>query len=377
MKMICNIFWRLYNGFIISFFSFVVQYLVYLHSLWFTHKQFHRIFSQNKNYQDFYQRLSLQTWEEFGIDAKKMQKYLEAKQDLDTHKIDTLIQRLWVQVILFDDENYPSSLKHISNPPYFLYVRGNISAQDDFFSIVGSRKLSVYAKKSWEHLIPDLSKHFTIVSGWAWWCDTLAHDLALKNGWKTIVVFGTGIDVTYPVSNHDMFERVVELRWALISIFPIGTLWNFYTFPIRNEIVAGLSRGLLVLQAGEKSWTLITARLALDQWKDVFAVPGDIFSPYFIGSNALIKDSQAKLVSMSLDILSEYWIHTSMAEKKEIIFENDMQKDIFMLLKHHLALNIDEILEKTSYDYQTLSTQLFMMEISKLIKKNHFWKYEL
>ncbi len=353
-----------------------MEYLVYLHSIWLTHKKLNEIFEKNNNYELFYKELSVSLLKKFFDKEDQILKILETKNKLNTSIIDKKITNLWIHIITIKDENYPQNLKQISHPPYFLYVRWNLHGNDEFFSIVWSRKISQYAKKVGETIIPDLTKYFTIVSGWAWWCDTLAHKITLENNWKTIVVFWTGIDITYPNLNKNLFEEVIKKNWALISIFPIWTPGSLYTFPMRNEIVSGMSSWVLILEAGKKSGTLITANLALDQGKNLFAIPWDIFHPSYTGTNHLIKSSNAKLITSSDDILEEY-NYQIIDTKKEIIFENDIQKDIYHLLKYNLSLNIDDIIEKTQYEYWVLSLNLALMELNEVIKKDIFGKYGL
>ncbi|MDD5770561.1 MAG: DNA-processing protein DprA [Candidatus Gracilibacteria bacterium] len=353
-----------------------MNYLVYLHSIGFTHKSLGDIFKNNENYEEFYKNINLETLGNFIKKEKQISSILQEKSRINTKNIDKKLYDLNVNIITIKDKSYPKNLKEISNPPYFLYVRGILNGNDNFFSIVGSRKISAYTKKVGESVIPDLTKYFTIVSGGAGGCDSLAHKICIENKSKTIVVFGTGIDITYPVSNNNLFEEVLKNSGALISIFPIGTHGSIYTFPIRNEIVSGISSGVLVLEAGEKSGTLITANLALDQGKDLFAIPGDIFNVNHIGTNNLIKNSNAKLITSSNDILEEY-NYKIINTKKEIIFENETQENIYNLLKYNLSLSIDELIEKTNYNYGLLSLNLSLMELNYLIKKDLFGKYTI
>lgn len=351
-----------------------MRYLVYLHSIWITQKKLLNIFENSENYEEVFNDIKSWFFEKYDLkDAEKIKELLKI---LNKKKIDNILKELDVKIITIKDKNYPKNLKNISNPPYFLYVRWNLKENEEYFSIVWSRKISEYAKKAWNEIIPKLTKYFTIVSWWATWCDTLAHNLALKNNAKTIVVFWTWIDLIFPSYNEKLFLEVLENDWALISIFPIWTPGNVYTFPVRNEIVSGISSGVLVLQAGEKSGTLITANLALDQWKDLFAIPGDIFNPDFIWTNELIKNWNAKLVSSSDDILEEY-NYKIIKEDKKIPFQNEIEENIFNLLKYNLSLSIDDFLEKTNYSYSEISLNISMMEISGIIKKDLFWKYSI
>lgn len=351
-----------------------MNYLVYLHSLGFTHKNLHKIFENNSDYKAFFNNLSFENLKKFIENESQIQKVLDLKSKLDIKKLDEKIKKIQVKLITIHDKNYPEKLKNISNPPYFLYVRWELNWSNNFFSIVGSRKITQYAKKVWELIIPDLTKYFTIVSGWAWGCDTLAHKVCVENHAKTIVVFWTGIDITYPSPNKNLFEKVIENSWALISIFPLWTPGWIYTFPVRNEIVSGMSSWLLILEAAEKSGTLITANLALDQWKDLFAIPWDIFQLTSAWTNNLIKKGEAKLTTSSLDILQEY-NYKVLDNKKEIVLENDIQKSIYELLKYNLSLSIDDLIEKTWFDYWTLSLNLSLMELNWVIKKDMFGKY--
>jgi len=353
-----------------------MNYLVYLHSIWLSQRNLCRIFEKQNDYKAFYENLSFDMLQKYIDKPEQIEKILHAQKNLDTKKIDETIQKLSIQMTPISHKNYPKLLKNISSPPYFLYVRGELQSDDNFFSIVGSRKMSSYAKKAWESIIPDLSEYFTIVSGWAGGCDSLAHQICVEKNTKTVVVFGTWIDVIYPSWNRGLFEKVLENSGALLSIFPLGTLWNTYTFPMRNEIVAGMSSWVLVLEAWEKSGTLITARLALDQWKNIFCIPGDIFSENYIGANTLIQNSEAKLIKNTQDILEDYgyqvWI-----QSKQIHFENQIQADIYTLLKYNISLGIDDLIDKSQYEYWPLSYHLSLMELQKIIKKDVFWKYQI
>lgn len=350
-----------------------MNYLAYLHSIWITHKKFFEIFESHNDYKWFFENISDLSLSKY-YDNDQISKILQSKKDLNLENIDKIIKKLDIKIISIFDEKYPTQLKNISNKPYFFYLRWNIYQNDEFFWVVWSRNITSYWKKAWEKIIWDLVNYFTIVSGGAGWCDTLAHQIAVDNNKKTLVVFGTWIDKLYPSTNWLLFEKVIENNWWLISIFPIWTPGWIYTFPIRNEIVSGLSKWILVLQASVKSGTLITANMALDQWKDLFAIPWDIFHPWYEWTNNLIKNWNAKLVTDSKDILEEY-NYSLIKNEVVLVFENDIQKDIYNILKYNLSLSIDEIIEKTNIDYGNLIINLSMMELWWLLKKDLFWKY--
>lgn len=351
-----------------------MNYLVYLHTIWLTHKKLSKIFEENNDYKWVFEDFENDNFEKYNIwENESIKKWIKK---LDKKKIDKILKELDVKIVTIHDKNYPKYLKEIPNPPYFLYVRWDLEENQKYFWVVWSRKITPYAKKAWETIIPDLAFYFNIVSWWAWWCDSLAHEICVKNWLKTTVIFGTWIDITYPVANESLFKDVLKNNWCLISIFPIWTIWSNFTFPVRNEIVSWMSDWILVLQAAQKSWTLITANLALDQWKDLFVIPWDIFKEEFVWCNDLIKNWNAKLVTNSSDILEEYSFKI-IKKEKEVSFRNNIEKDIFNLLKYNISLSIDEFLEKTSYNYGEISLNISMMEISWIIKKDDFGKYTL
>ena len=282
-----------------------------------------------------------------------------------------------MKIITIKDKEYPDLLKQIPNIPYLFYLRWKIDNSPKL-SIVWTRLISTYWEKVIEKIVWSISKYFVIVSWWAAWCDTKAHTSAINNNSKTISVIWTGIDIDYPVSNKKLYNNIVWNNWAIISIFPIWEVWNPYNFPVRNEIVAWLSVGVIVIEARKKSWTLITSKLALDLWKDLFAVPWDIFKLNSEWCNNLIKDWMAKLIINPRDILEEYNILEKdiINDRKKIIFENDIEKEIYNILVLE-NLTIDELIRKLWLNISTLSFKLSMMEINNLIKKWLWWKYEV
>ncbi len=351
-----------------------MNYLAYLHSIWITQTKLSLIFEDNSDYKTFFDNLSQETLSKYYQNQNDIDKILTAKSKFNQRVIDIKIEKYSVSFITINDKNYPKLLKQISNPPYFLYVRWSLENIWECLSIIWSRKNTAYSKKVASALIPELIPYFTIVSGGAWGCDTLAHEVTVENKGKTLVVFWTWIDITYPAWNSWLFEKVIETWGALISIFPISSPGGIYTFPIRNQIVAGISKWLLVLEAGESSGTLITANLALDYSRDVFCIPGDIFSPNYVWTNNLIKTWQSKLITKSDDILEEY-NYKVISKEKKVVFNNEIEERIYNLLKYNLSLSIDEIIEKSWISYGELSLNLSMMELWGLIKKDLFGKY--
>ncbi|MEW6661229.1 MAG: DNA-processing protein DprA [Bacillota bacterium] len=230
-------------------------------------------------------------------------------------------EKLWARlekenicVASVEDETYPNMLKTIQDPPPVLFWRGNYLSNEKAIAIVGSRKATHYGKHVAETLARGLSvEGFLIVSGMARGIDTSAHLGALATDGLTTAVLGCGLDIVYPPENRELMERI-QKQGAVVSEFPLGTRPESKNFPARNRIISGLSLGVVVVEAAEKSGALITVDYALDQGRDVFAVPGPITSPNSAGTNQLIKQG-AKLVSCVQDIVEEYGVPAQVAFK--------------------------------------------------------------
>lgn len=277
-----------------------------------------------------------------------------------------------INLITIQDENYPKLLKEIYSPPALLYVRGKITPENNLcLGIVGSRRVSFYGKQVTPLLAAELAQAgLTIVSGLAKGVDTLAHQSTLEVGGNTIAVLGCGVErqSVYPYCNRNLAEKIVQSGGAIISEFPIGTQPLPQYFPQRNRIISGLSKGVLVIEAAQKSGALITARDALEQNRDVFALPGPIFASNSFGPNNLIKMG-AKLVNQADDILQEFNLSlpSGSSSKKEITADNT---DEAALLKHlsHEPIHIDKIIASSKLTTATVSSTLTMMEIKGKIK---------
>ena len=215
------------------------------------------------------------------------------------------IEKQEVSLLTLNDSSYPPLLSAIYDPPPILYVKGNWDKARSYpIAVVGARKTTPYGKKATERLCHGLSEQgVTIVSGFARGIDGIAHRSALSGGGKTLAVLGCGIDIVYPPEHKRLFEEITE-QGAIFSEFSMGTPPVAHNFPKRNRIISGLSLGCVVVEATLKSGSLITARLALEQGREVFAVPGPIFSNSSAGPHQLIA-SGAKLVQNAADILDE------------------------------------------------------------------------
>ena len=225
-----------------------------------------------------------------------------------------------------------------------------------------------------------MAQGYVIVSGGASGVDTLAHTITLREGGRTIAVMGTGLDIAYPRDNISLFERIVESGGALVSQFPLGTEPGPYNFPVRNEVIAGLSRGVIIPEAGEKSGTLITARLALENNRDVFAVPGDIYRPTSDGTNTLIRDGLAKPILAVEDILAEYQpVVTAPATPTPALptFDDPSEAQVYGVLTSVGACDISQICDATDLDVPEVIRILSDMEIRGVVRRDLYGSYSI
>jgi DNA processing protein len=283
-----------------------------------------------------------------------------------------LLQKVNGTLLTLHGEAYPRRLKAIYDPPPLLYVRGAVKAEDDFaIAVVGSRRTSTYGRAITEKLSQDLAAHgITIVSGMARGIDSVAHQGALGAGGRTLAVLGCGVDVIYPPENRRLCEEIIA-HGAVLSEFPMGSPPEGSHFPKRNRVISGLSMGVVVVQAGQKSGSLITANCALEQGREVFAVPGNVGINGSSGTNQLIKDG-AKLVAGSADILEEVipqWkreMEEGAREKELILPLSADEKRIY----DHLGddpLHIDPIIRESEMDPGRVLSLLLGLELKGLV----------
>ncbi len=279
------------------------------------------------------------------------------------------MSELEIKKINIKEKNYPGLLKKIKNPPEILYYWGEIKPEENCFAIVGTRRYSNYGKQAALEIAGDLAEAgLTIVSGLAPGIDTFVHQAAVERNKRTIAVLGTGLDEKsiYPQSNLKLAEKILETSGCLISEYPPGTRGTQFTFPQRNRIIAGLCLGVLVIEAKEKSGSLITAQWAKKQRKKIFAVPGSIHSLNSKGCHYLIKQG-AKLVENANDILKELNFTYLLAENKQIQGENNEENLILETLKEGV-LDIDKIIEKTKLPASKIAATLVVLEIKNKVR---------
>ena len=278
------------------------------------------------------------------------------------------LENAGVKMITSDEKNYPPLLKEIYQAPIALYVKGKFFENENYFSVVGTRIPSDYGKLVVESIVSELaSSNLTIVSGMAKGIDALAHQTALEGGSKTIAILGNGLDIIYPKENKKL-AKDIENQGALISEFPLGVKPKKENFPQRNRIIAGISLGTLVIEAKEKSGSLITAGLALNEGREVFAVPGSIFSKTSGGTNNLIKDGSAHFITSAVDILSVFDLALGEKAEKEIRGENQEENLILNSIKE-TPKTPEEIIQETNLETSTVISNLILMEVRSKIKK--------
>lgn len=302
----------------------------------------------------------------------------------EAEKVLLRMKEIGGRIITIDDEEYPELLKEIYLPPTVLYVMGaGLNSGDELrIAVVGTRKYSAYGRRAAEKLSRSLAeKGAVIVSGMALGIDTFASAAAINAGRKTIAVLGSGIDVIYPYQNKDLYKAILR-NGTVVSEYPPGTKPLGYNFPRRNRIIAGLAQGTLIIQAPVKSGALITAHYALENNRDVFAVPGEIYDINQAGTNNLIKEG-AKPVTCVEDILEEYGFEAS--GKKEVtdrLAGIDMsglgktEAEVLKLLSVS-PLHPDEITRKLGVSGAEAATALMMLEISGLVVKDSGNIYDL
>ncbi len=268
-----------------------------------------RILLKNISPQAVFERTTQKDLLGYGFKSEVAELFLLEKNRINPEREYKKVIMCHANILLPWDEEYPFLLQQLDAPPLFLYKRG--SYQKDVekrlqIAVVGSRNMNPYSREVLENLIPELANAgVVIVSGLAFGVDAKAHMETLKAGGRAVGVLGNGIDAVYPVENACLGKKILETGGVLFSEYAPGTVPEKYFFPARNRIIAGLSHGTLVIQAGEKSGALITASQALDANRDVFAIPGSALSPDHIGTNRLIADG-ARLVMSVQDILAVF-----------------------------------------------------------------------
>ncbi len=321
------------------------------------------------------------------LSRENIESILSQESRIDVDRTMEKLEINHIDVVTLTDSRYPHLLKNICDPPVCLYVRGKLINDEPTVGVVGSRMASGYGASIAKKISAELSGYnICVISGMARGIDTAAHQGALWAGGRTIAVFGCGLDIVYPPENRKLMERIIE-KGAVISEYPPGVQPAPHHFPIRNRIVSGMSIGILVVEAGEKSGSLITAQLALEQGRDVYALPGNVISINSKGTNKLIQDG-AKLVTSVQDIVEEIlWYRNfeikpvldlnDYRNKKKILEELDRDEHNVLEMLSLESLQIDEIQNKLACEMTLLHRVLLSLEMKGLVKRETGGKYSI
>lgn len=311
------------------------------------------------------------------------------KREFDTKADEELaaVKEIGGDILVLDDGSYPNLLRQIADPPITLYVRGNWQEcfEQPCVALIGSRKCSTYGLNASEMLARDLaSRGITVVSGLARGIDTAAHRGSIAGGGRTVAVLGTGIDGVYPKENAKLVDEIIASGGAIVSQFPLQTPPLTTNFPFRNRIISGLSYGVVLIEATERSGSLITARLATEQDREVMAIPGNITSRTSIGTNFLIK-SGAKLVQQWQDVVAELPSEISAvilppklekSAKAEIPKQPELEpaglsaneRKVWLLLSADDPVHIDLLVGESGLSFGDLNAVLVALDIRDLIR---------
>jgi DNA processing protein len=307
--------------------------------------------------------------------AKRIRKAVQERESIEKFAEKELkkLDKIGGKLISVWDEEYPSLLKKIYDPPLLFYILGELAESDQYsIAIVGTRQPTSYGKIQTERISMDLAKQgITIISGMARGIDSIAHNASIKSGGRTIAIIGSGLDVIYPPENKKLFEKIAETG-AVISEFPLGTKPDAQNFPKRNRIISGLSLGVIIIETGISGGAMQTAAFALDQNREVFALPGNVGVKQSEGTNLLIQKSEAELLISAEDVIRELEI-----KLKPVLGKNIPRQQIDLSLFEEKIMNvlnseplqIDKIASLTNSSTSDCLVNLLSLEFKGLVKQ--------
>jgi DNA processing protein len=305
-----------------------------------------------------------------GLGVKIVERFTDIRRDVDLVRFSDQIDRQGIVILTWNDESYPPHLKEIDQPPPVLYVRGEITMEDHWsVAIVGTRQVTAYGRQVSEDLASTLAANgVTVVSGLARGVDALAHSAALRAGGRTLAVLGSGVDKIYPSEHRSMAEKIIA-QGALISDYAPGTPPESTNFPPRNRIISGLSMATVVVEAGETSGALITAEFALEQGREVFAIPGNIYAPQSKGTNRLIANGAQPLLSPQ-DVLEALDL-TRNVERRAVrkAVPSDAVEAALLEALGSEPLHVDDLRAQTGLPIEKVSAALTMMELKGMVRQ--------
>ncbi|MCY3638175.1 MAG: DNA-processing protein DprA [Chloroflexi bacterium] len=306
-----------------------------------------------------------------GLDRRAVRAVVDGRRTVDPDAEADRLLRSGVRALTWHDDEYPARLKEIYDLPPLLYVRGTLHPEDArSVAVVGTRNPSHYGREVAEQMVYDIARAgVTIVSGLARGVDGIAHRVTLDAGQRTIAVLGSGLDIIYPPEHTNLSEQIAD-NGALLSEYPLGTKPDSRNFPRRNRIMSGMTLGTLVIEAGGKSGALITAQQALEENREVFAVPGRISSENSKGTNKLIRKGEAKLVTSYEDVLEELNLTAveRQIEMAALFPEDDDEADLLRYITFD-PVHVDEVCRSSGRTAPDVSSMLAMMELKGLVKQ--------
>ncbi|MCP4423752.1 MAG: DNA-protecting protein DprA [Chloroflexi bacterium] len=306
-----------------------------------------------------------------GFDRRAIKSFIAARAELDLDERLAQAQAVGIKLATWDTPDYPAYLREIPSPPPLFYMHGALKEADRWaVAVVGTRRLTSYGRQATRDLVTGLVRSgVTVVSGLARGIDAVAHQTALDAGGRTIAVLGSGLDCIYPAENRRLVERILDGQGAVLSEYGLGVQPEAKNFPPRNRIISGLSLGVVVVEAGERSGALITAKFALEQDREVFAVPGNVNSPVSRGPNRLIQRG-AKLVVNVDDVLEELNL-TMVAEKTAVQLALPESAEEAALMAHLTAqpIHVDELSRAAGMASSLVSSTLTLMELKGIVQQ--------
>ncbi|MEZ4711118.1 MAG: DNA-processing protein DprA [Caldilineaceae bacterium] len=315
-------------------------------------------------------KASIRQLKEAGLDKRSLENLLEARRTVDPQAELTRVQSADIQVLTWDDAQYPANLRQTDAPPPVLYVRGELLPSDEWaVALVGTRRATAYGREVTHTVATDLTRAgVTIVSGLALGVDTVAHKAALEAGGRTIAVLGSGVDQIYPPQNRGLALEIAK-QGAVISEYPLGVRPEANNFPPRNRIISGLSRGIVVVEASQRSGALITANFAAEQGRDVFAVPGSILHPGSAGCNMLIQNGATPLLT-SNDVLEQLNLtHIHELQSVRATTPTDPLEEQLLTHLTREPSSIDDIVRNSHMASAQVSSLLTVMELKGLVRQ--------
>lgn len=318
----------------------------------------------------------IQQLKEAGLDRRSLENLLATRRTLDLEAAWQQVIRAGAQVYTWNDVEYPENLRQVPLAPPVIYVRGSLVEEDRLaVALVGTRQASAYGREVARSLGQELAHNgITVISGLALGIDAIAHEAALEAGGRTIAVLGSGVDQVYPMQNRKVAQAMMA-QGALVSEYPMGTPPEASNFPPRNRIISGLSLAVVVVEAGQRSGALITAKFAADQGRDVFAVPGSILQPSSAGCNALIQEGASPLLSVT-DLLDQLHLERAAVQKeaRQTIPTDPTERRLLEHLNSE-PVHLDDIVRETAMPAAQVSGLLAMMELKGVVRQVSSMKY--